>query len=380
MKKILYVSELVYLGGGEKGLLYIIEKLNKEKFFPVVLCPSYGPLVSELERKGIRVVFSRFGVAKKLWGFIPVISPLSMVNFFKIIKREKIDLIHSNCLTGTVFSALPAKLLKIPLVWSDHGWNSGVAIQGLLINFFVSKILTVSDSIKRFIGRSGHISPEKIETVHLGIDLKEFSTLKKNDAICKEFRIGNDSILIGMIARFQWVKGHYYFLKAARKIKEELPRTRFLVVGAKVFPYGHAKTIPQEITRWIKEFGLEDNVICTGFRDDIPDILSVLDVLVLPSLRESFGLILVEAMAAGVPVVATRTEGAEDIIQDNVSGLLVPIGEADAISKAVVYLLENKEKTEEIKRMAHRRVDELFNLDIQVERIEHIYSQLIYNK
>lgn len=380
LKRILYITDLVYLGGGEKGLLYIIEKLDKERYLPIVLCPRQGPLVEELEKRKIKVILTSFGIAKKIWGFFPLFSVATAIKFFKIIKWEDIDLVHANSFTALAFSALPTKLMRIPLIWNDHGWSSGAGIQGLLLNFFVTKILTVSNAIKNFISKPGIIPAEKIKTIFLGVDLKEFSNLNKSNLIRDEFGIKDDLLIIGMIARFQRVKGHYYFFEAAEKIKRRFPKVKFLVVGAKVSSYGHESRIPAEVSAWIKEFALEEDVICTGFRNDIPDILSALGILVLPSLRESFGLILIEAMAAGVPVVATQTEGPGDIIENNVSGILVPVKDSEAISKAVTFLIENKDKAEQIKLKAKRRVEELFNLDVQVKKIESVYEELTYKR
>lgn len=378
--KVLYITKLVELGGGEKSLLFTVEKLDKNIFQPTVLCHKRGSLTFELEKRNIKVAIFTFGVAKKLLGFVPIISITSIIKFWNLLIREEIDLVHSNCFSSVVFASIPTKLLKIPLVWTVHGWTSGGGIQGYLINFFVDKILTVSNAVRKFILKSNRIASEKVETVFLGVNLEEYSNINKTDKIGKEFGIDKTSPLIGIIGRFQHVKGHYYFFKAAKNIKKECPQSKFMIVGTRIFDRKSDKGYPEEIKKWTNEFGLENDIIYTGFRSDIPDILSALDVLVLPSLRESFGLVLVEAMAAGIPVLATRCGGPEDIIEDNVSGLLVPVKHSGALSKAVLFLLKNREKTNEMVSIAKKRVKQLFNVDLQTKRIESIYDELISDK
>jgi glycosyltransferase involved in cell wall biosynthesis len=183
-----------------------------------------------------------------------------------------------------------------------------------------------------------------------------------------------------MIARFQAIKGHCYFLKAAAKILQEFPEAKFLVVGAKVNPGGHEEKIPEEIMNLIDELDLKGSVICTGFRNDVPAVLKSLDVLVLPSIRESFGLILIEAMAAGTPVVSTVSEGPQDIIEDGISGFLVPVMDFKAIADSVSLILKDREKARQLAANAQKRAAEFFNLDLQAKKVENVFDELISQK
>jgi len=377
---ILYISELLDMGGGERNLLSIVEKLDKHKFQPLVLCPRSGPLVRELEKRNIKFFIQPFGIAKKFLGFFPIVSLITIIRFGKLMFREKIGLVHANCFSGVVFASIPAKLMGIPLVWSVHGWTSGAGVQGLLINFFVERILVVSNAVRRFLCQSGLILDDKVRTIFLGVDFKVFQDTQKSDIIRQEFAINKDIPLIGMIGRLQAVKGHYYFLQAAQEIKKEFPQAKFLLVGARLFNRKSDEGYPQEIAKWIKEMGLEKDCICTGFRNDIPEILSALNMLVLPSLSESFGLILVEAMAAGVPVIATYSGGPEDIVEPGICGLLVAPKDSSALSKAALSILKNPEKAREMVSSAKKRAQEIFSLDTQVNKIEAVYNQLIHLK
>jgi len=374
---ILYITELVEMGGGEKNLFSLIEKLNKKRFRPVVLCPKRGTLIDKLEGVGVRVIVLKFGLARKFLSFMPIVSPVTIFRVWRLLRKERIDLVHSNSFLGVVFSSLSAKLMKIPLVWTDHGWYSGLGIQGWFLDAFVDKIITVSESIRKYLLRGGCISIDKVETIYLGIDLRDCSAAGSSNRIRSEFGINPGQPFIGMIGRFQEIKGHRYFFEAASIVRESLPESMFLIVGARIFNRPEDKDYPSHINSWIRKLGLKDVLICAGFRGDIPEILSALDVLVLPSLRESFGLILIESMAAETPVVATRCGGPEEIIENNVSGLLVPPKDSLALAESIIYLLRDKKKAENLASEAKERTRSRFNIALQVEKTESIYEGLI---
>ncbi len=375
--RILYISELVEMGGGEKWLFSIIERLDKKRFLPILLCPKRGPLVFELEKRGVKVVIKPFGLAVKFFGFIPVISPLGIIRFFRVIVSEKIDLIHANCFSAFVFSALPAKILGVPLVWNVHGWTSGGGIQGALINFFAARVITVSSAVKKFIAQSGMISENKIDIISLGVDLERFKGLEEREEMRKKLGIPKGTPLIAIVGRLQAIKGHYYFLKAAELLKKEFPDAKFLIVGARLFGHKKDEGYPEQVERWIKETSFESDIISTGFRGDTLDIIASVDVLVMSSIRESFGLVLAEAMAAGTAVVSTSCAGPEDIVEDKVSGLLVPVKDYKALADAVIFLLNNPDKKEAMIEAAKNRVRQYFSLDKQTEKFETVYSSLI---
>lgn len=365
------------MGGGEKNFLSLIKRLDKKRFRPIVLCPKRGVLVDKLEGIGITVVISKFGLARKLFRFMPIVSLFTIFKIWRLLRKEKIDLIHSNCFRGVLFSFLPAKLMKIPLIWTDHGWYSGLGIQGWFLDTFVDKIITVSESIREYLLGGGCISIDKVETIYLGIDLRDYNAARSSNRIRSEFGINPGQPFIGMIGRFQEIKGHRYFLEAVSIVRESLPESMFLIVGARIFDRPEDQDYPSRIDSWIQELGLEEAVICAGFRQDIPEILSALDILVLPSVRESFGLILIESMAAGTPVVATRCGGPEEIIENNVSGLLISPKDSLALAESVIHLFRDRKKREQMALEAKERTKSRFNITLQGEKTESIYKELI---
>jgi glycosyltransferase involved in cell wall biosynthesis len=376
-RRILYISELVELGGGEKSLLYFLERLDRTRYSPLVLCPEPGSLTDELRRLGVPFRIERFTPVRTLAGVAPLVSVGSILRVARVMRQERSELVHSNGYSGTILASLPARWRRIPLVWTAHGWSSGKGVKGRFLNHFTSKVLAVSNPVKEFLCKPGRFSPGKVETLFLGVDPDQVASARSSTDLRSELGIPLHTPLIGMIARFQAIKGHLVFLRAAARIKAVLPECRFLLVGADVFRLPAERGYTEQVQEWIRELGLEKQVICTGFRTDIPRVLSILDSLALSSYRESFGVTLVEAMAAGVPAVATRCAGPEDIIEHGRSGLLVPVGDDLALSQALLSLLKDPAYARRLADAARQRVRDHFNIELQTRKLERVYDELL---
>jgi glycosyltransferase involved in cell wall biosynthesis len=374
---ILYITNLVEFGGGEKSLLTLIKKLDLTKFRPFLLCPSRGRLVEEAENINVEVKIIKFSRLKRYFKAIPYISPLVIIRLVQYLKKEKIGLIHCNSFSAFLLGGIASKMVNIPVVWTCHGWWPAEKLTGFFINRFAGRIIAVSEIVRKKLIGPGFVNPNKVSLIHLGIDLNEFSPTPRGDKIRKEFHLNFGVPVIGMISRFQPIKGHKYFLEAAAKIKQISPQTKFLIVGGRLFDRKGDKNYDKEILNWIKQMNLEGDVILTGFRNDIPEILAAIDMLVLPSLQESFGVVLIEAMAMEKPVVATNVGGPREIIEDNVSGLLIPPQDPSALSEAILSLLKDKEKPRKMGLKGRKRVESKFDSDLQARKIELIYQGLL---
>lgn len=375
-KKILYISELADLGGGEQILLSWLEGLDREKFQPEALCACEGPLTEKLRSMRVPVTVFEFGKIGRLAGFLPYVSLACILRFSRLLFSVRPALIHSNCFSGLVFSALPAKLLGIPVLWSDHGWTSGEGLQGRLIDILAAGVTTVSEAVRGFLLGGGAVSPGKVTTVYPGIDIMRFQKSGASGEARREFSVPAGAFVVGMAARLQEVKGHRLFLEAAAGIRAKYPETRFLIVGARLFGRSADEGYEAEVAGWIREFGLGHSVIMTGYREDMPRLFSCMDALVCASRRESFCLAVAEALSCETPVVATRCGGPEEIIEDGVSGLLVPPADPRAMAAAVLRLLENREEAAAMGRAGRARVKERFS-PASAGRLYGIYDGLL---
>jgi glycosyltransferase involved in cell wall biosynthesis len=177
-----------------------------------------------------------------------------------------------------------------------------------------------------------------------------------------------------MISRLNRLKGTEYFLQAAAALAPRFPKVCFLVVG------DSAPIDPEyklHLERQAAELGLRNRVVFTGYRKDIAEILSELSVSVLPSLSEGLSNVLLESMAAGVPTVATRVGGNSELIEDGVSGLLIPPSDANALTDALHYFLQDPRRAQQLGQAASARITERFSLTDMVRRTEEHYLKLL---
>lgn len=369
---ILYLHETSILGGAEKSLLNLVERLDKKIFNPLFICPQKGIFADELKKLNIKCYFVDFPRIKHL---LSLAGCRAIKKIIHIIKKESICLVHSNGTGTNLIGALSAKLTGIFSIWharnilSKRMWDSD-----RFFSFLPDKILCNSEAIrKRFIKR-GKLHP-KIITIINGVDINAFSPDLSSMKIRQEFSVDEGEVIIGMLSRIDMAKGQDYFIEAAAQLNKQYPHTWFLIVGSPCFS-DHCDFFKQ-LKDEVQRLQLEKKVIFTGFRKDVVDILVALDILVLASEAEACGRVLFEAMACGRPIVATNTGGTPEIVVDKETGLLIPPKDSQALVSALRVLLDNKERREKMGQMGRRRVEKYFTIQEHVKKTEAVYKELL---
>jgi glycosyltransferase involved in cell wall biosynthesis len=184
----------------------------------------------------------------------------------------------------------------------------------------------------------------------------------------REFNVGEDTILIGAIGRLVWQKGFEYLIGALPELLQRLPRSKIVLVGD--------GPLRGELEELAEKEKVEENLIFAGFRSDIRDILSAIDVLVVPSLLEGFPMITLEGMAMAKPIIATRIDGIKEQIVDGESGILIPPRDPGAIAEAIVRLSTEKELAQNLGLEGRRRVEKEFTVERMVSETEKVYQSL----
>ncbi len=214
---------------------------------------------------------------------------------------------------------------------------------GIIDRLFVpltTKVIVVSDAVgTRFNWSKRKL--DKVITVYNGVDLEEFNVGAKGNKIREEFALDPGIPLVGIVGRLDAWKGHEYFLEAAAQVMEEIPEAKFLIVGEDIDQNKKQET---KLRNLAEKLRLTNNIIFTGQRNDIPEIMSSLDILVLSSLKEHFGRVIIEAMGCGKPVIATNAGGVPEIVKDGYTGILVPPRDSDALARAIIDLSKDKKK------------------------------------
>ena len=352
--KILYISHFgKWVGGGQKGLLYILERVNKEHFEPLVIAPSGGLFLEKVSELNIPIKCVKMG-------------SLNLLNLTRTVPRiinliwmERVDLIHTDSPRGTVYGGIAAKITGRPLIYHVRVSNKD-KLDNLLYSLSTKIIAVSKASAKRF------RKSDKIEVIYNAIDLNEFNPNIDGVDIREEFNVNH--ILIGTIGQLIPKKGQKELLLVAPDIIETYPRVKFIIVGNGNTAYR------KELEDLSRKLNIVDNVIFTGFREDIPKIISAIDIFVLfTSHEEGLCRSILEAMASGKPVITTNVGGNPETVINNVTGILLPSQDISLLKNALLELIKDEKKRKEMGSKGRERVEKFFNIDENIRRIEKVY-------
>jgi glycosyltransferase involved in cell wall biosynthesis len=296
----------------------------------------------------------------------------------KICASGHFDVVHIHSF-NTIFSMLFALkfVKKIPVIATRH-----IYVEHVKKDFFhkwylgrIDKILAISDFSRRNIIDTYPVAEEKIETLYLGIDLNKYvSDEQKKVEFKKQFSIADDKNLVGVIGRIDPAKGQKEFINAIPEIIKEYPETHFVIVGkttsSKEMDY------LTELKNKIRDLGIGSYVTFTGFCSDVSVPMSALDIFVMPSYFEAFGLIAIEAMACNIPVVASNMGSIDEIIPNYNHGIKILPKNSEQIADAVKILLSDKVLCETITKNAYNFVFEKFNEQNYFNRLKQVYNDL----
>jgi glycosyltransferase involved in cell wall biosynthesis len=303
-----------------------------------------------------------------------ILSSLLKLTFF--LQKEKVDLINAHGYRDHFLSAVARKLAGTrALVRTKH---NHVPLKGGIFSRFLygkltDRVVTISEDIRRIMIESG-LHPEHVTTIHTAINLDLFSPRPKNHQLIKEFDLSLEYAIIGTIARLSERKGISFLLDAVKILTDGGRRLACLVVGGG----GSGSQRKIDILKQRAEsLGISQYIYFTGRRSDIPDILSLMDVFILPSLAEGLGRSLLEAMAAGRPVVASNVGGIPEAVEDGKTGILVPPQEAQCLARAVAFLLDSPERACEMGRAGRRKAEKLFDEKKMIDHICSLYEELL---
>ncbi len=383
--KILYLNPSSQLGGAEKSLLDLLKYLNREHYHPIISCPTKGKFVKELRKIGVEVEIvpyhrriselSREGNGLQLFAipFFPWWFAPTILNLKNLIRDKGIHLIVSNGIKCHFIGALLSLITKTPLIWHvrdliESGWLKWML--WAMGHYFPRKIITNSNAV----GSIFH-GNERKETVYNGIDLSHFNPGIDGEKVRSMFKIGKDTRLIGTIGHFAPLKGFEELIESMGEVIREGFNIKLAIVGENA--YLNSDRYKQKLLSQVNSAGLNDRIIFTGYREDIPVLLAAFDIFVLPSLSEGFGKVNLEAMAMGKPVISTNVGGIPEVVLDGLTGILVPPGNSRDLAHAIMRLLSDSHLRESIEKEGRRRVERHFTLQAHVEKIEEIYGEIL---
>jgi glycosyltransferase involved in cell wall biosynthesis len=384
---VLYLSLYTEFGGGEYGLFYLLKSLDLKRFNPILMTNKRGPLVEKVEALGIETVTVPFEVVMLQQLLIPRIFLKNMKASFTIkrfLADRKVDIIQC----GDVLSLLllfPALLTsRIPVVYSVIFLYEKIraVLFNLLALFWVKHIVVLSKFVGDDLTRKTFGLKKKIKLIYWGIDLSKFHRRTKEEKHLLREKLGlpRDKKIVGFIGRYEVWKGHETFLNAASKLLQTRNDLFFLIVGGamteEIIP-GVAR-YRKKILKRIEDLKLQDRLTVWGHRDDIPDVMASLDVFVCPSDQEPFGLVVLEALASGVPVVVSSTVGALEVLDGIENVFVAEPRNAVSFSDKITDALELDKKIFS-SQQSQRLLDVLNQLSwgAYSSKYEQIYQHLI---
>ncbi|MCS5696345.1 glycosyltransferase family 4 protein [Desulfofundulus thermocisternus] len=362
--------------GGMKNHLISLLSLGDKNFFePLVACPP-GNMAREIKEMGIKVFP------------IPLVGEISPRSDWRVVRQlvdiltaEKVTILHAHSSKAGLVARIAARIARTPVVFMTvhnsifyefwPSWKKTIyALGEKFLARYTHRILTVSEALREELLIKEKLPPEQVITIHNGIDPALYSDEVDRLEVLRSLSLPPSGPLVGTIARLAPQKGLANFIQAAAILCSK-HQVNFMIVGD-----GPLRKALEQQANFLK---LNGRLFFTGERKDIPRILAAMDVFVLPSITEGLPLTVLEAMAAGKPVVATRVGGLPEIVLDGETGLLVPPQDPRALAQAIEHLLLKRKEAEEMGQRGRKRVIRFFTVEAMVRKIEEEYKNALLN-
>jgi len=349
---ILYIQGTSRMGGAPESLFQLTKGLAKDRFRPIVVCSERNILTEKLKKEGISYEIIRMGMFRKGKN-LPLI-PVSIFRLCRLAKSREVDIIHANSLWDAPYAGLTANILKIPCVVHIRTEHPKERAKKYLLKY-AGSVITISNSLKEPFRGCEDIFGKMI-TVYNGVDIELYRNRSQED---KRPSGEDETFIIGYVGRIDPAKGLGDLISAFSLLGKLNENARLVFVGDIT---GKQAEYYNTLRKMVEALNLNDRVEFTGFLEDVIGRLCSFDLLVLPSLREGFGRVLIEAMAAGVPVIGTNVGGIPEIIDDGEDGFLVPPGDPQSLKEAVKKLIEDDSLRMRFSENGIKKVESKFTL------------------
>ena len=380
--KILFYNHTGEVSGAERVLLMILSRLDRKGFEPTVVCPQQGPLQEMVKDLGVPLktvasLDARFtwrvdALARYCKSFLGVIRELR-----QRVVADKPDLLHANSIRSGLVATAATCGLGTKVVWHLHDLLPRHPLSTAIRTFASlstrTRVIAVSEAVaKNFLGRCASVLKHRVSVILNSIDLEKFQldeTAKR--ALRRELRFRETDLAIGIVGQLTPRKGQLQLLSAFGRALKEVPNSVLLIVGAPLFNRDHEYL--ELLKRTVAELGIGNKVRLLGARDDIAAIMQGLDLLVVNSSAEPFGLVILEAMACGTAVLATAVDGIPEIVKHGDNGWSVPPLDEAALTEAIVHLCRAPELRARLAKRGKQRVVARFAVGRYMSQLHTFY-------
>ncbi len=358
------------LTGAPRHLLTLLGGINRHKFVVSVICPP-GPLVNEIKKL-------KFPVFQVPMGGRADTNAINAVA--RLLKKYDPDIIHTHGQRAGLIGRMAARTLPIKKVHTEHTYTQEFRLGNPLLYWshlramrvldrWTDKVIAVSNAVKKFMIEAKIAKPDKIVMIYNGINPKEAKiTESEVENFRQKFNLSKSDIIIGTVGSFNQAKDTNTLIHAFSRIVARWPKAKLVLIGS--------GPLKRELTNLIKKLKLEDRVVFTGTVENILPAMKSFSVFVLPSLSEAFGITLLEAMRAEVPIVASKVGGIPEIITNKLNGILVEPRQPKKLAAAILNLINDKKLQRKLIGNYSSTLKK-FTAEEMVESTEDVYTSLI---
>jgi len=367
--RIVQVAGSAEWAGGEVYLLQLAERLDRARFQLSVVCPAEGPLVHRLQRLGVPATV--IPLEERL------VDPQALRALTRHFTRERPQVVQSHGARANFYARLAARLARVPRhISTVHNSLYDYPVSPFRRAVYLAldrvtvpwteTIVCVAESLARDLVERSRVPARKVQVIHNGVDLARFDPAGADGGrIRQAVGLGQGPVL-GIVGRMTPQKDHTTFLAALAGAKATVPNVRALIVGD--------GPLRQEIEAEAARLGVREACHFTGIREDIPDCLAAMSVVLLSSVSEGFPFTVLEALAMARPLVATAVNGVREIVEPDVTGLLVPPRRPDLLARAALSLLEDPGRARALGEAGRKAVEARFPLERMIERMARLYT------
>ena len=364
---VLHLIGTLQVGGAEQQLVSLAPLFNPERFRIIVATMQpRDTLAGALAGTHVECRLLNFRVRHFISGVWRLCS---------LLRREKVDVLHTHMYHASWYGRIAGLCARVPvMVTTDHGhdpWRKPwhIAFERFALRYTDLKI-AVSKDVAEVLKARDHVPDEKLVVIPNGVDPERFRVVKaERDSIRAEFGFTDDTVLIGSVGRLVEPKAYHVLIEAMVHVSKLVPPARLVLIGD--------GPLRGDLERCASDLGVSDGVLFAGARSDIPAVLAAIDIYAMSSNREGLPVSLLEAMAAGKPIVATMVGGIPEVVSDRREGLLVPSGDPEALAGAIRELACDPKLAAHLGRQASEKVAAEYSIGATVRRLEEVYCSLL---
>ena len=373
--RILKVVPTLMCGGTENQFMMLARRLDSSRFDVEFAClRRWGPFVDEIAER--RIPLSEYPVTT----FRSMGALAQQARLARHIVRRQVQIVHAYNFYGNVFAIPPARLAARVVIASIRDCAPYLTPMQKRVQRYACRladcVLVNAAAVKSWLVDEGY-DESKIVIIRNGVDLDRFDGSRDPENVRQSLGVPPDTPLVVVVSRLARLKGLEHLIEAAAIVNARNPNARFLIVGETA---PSQRSYLDELKRLAILHRIEDRVVFTGLRSDVPALLAAADVAVMPSLNEALSNVLLESMAAGAPTVATRVGGTPEALIDGQTGLLVPPGQSPPLAAAILRLLADRSLAIHLGEAARQFIREHLSVDRMVSATEQLYSELLARK